>query len=1179
MPVKLVCPSCSSAVPLNEPLPLPGARAQCPMCASSLAVSYPSGVMEALKARGKRFQDVAPRAVQAIRPRSASGKSHAAGPRANREPATPHASSRSARPAYTVSGDVMGTTPAPSSRRRAPPRAAPPPPPHSPAPRETVSDAATEHFERVRSVAETEAYTDAPSDAGGAAQIRNIARSAGSAALAQAMAHDAASVEEHAAATHVDPTMIDEDDGPRFFELDRTVPSARSPYGALAANAPEPEGRLPALPADESDPTSYFDEDGVSDSSFTATRQDEMSNKGAKGALASMGCMGSVGMLTGGGVLVAALLGVAGYQGVKWHYTAQLPTVDTLREYVPPTVTVVEDANGKILGEIFEQRRYVVPTDEIPEHVKNAFLAAEDANFYHHGGVDYMGIVRAILRNAAAGKKAQGASTITQQVARNFLLTRDKKIERKIKEIFLSWRIEEAYDKDHILFLYLNEIFLGSQAYGVEAASRAYYGKSVTDITIAEAAILAGLPQRPSDYSPHAHFEKAQGRQSYVLRQMLAKGYITQKQHDDAKAEHITIVPKGNAFLEQAPYFTEHVRRDLVSKYGKEAVLNGGLRVRTTCDMDLQRVAQKAVSEGVFGVDQRMGFRREGLKNVGKAGVQSHREAYETKLRERWAYQQDPAGRVAVPEVSVLVPEAVYEAVITETNPKWVKVAVGSHDAVIPLEWSKWVFEPNPRRSWRNRSATDLTAIVTITEGEEEAETKKKVPILQVGDVVDVKIAALDTKDAEVAKAFAKTPGEASSFVAARLWQDPEIESAMLSMDAHTGAVRAMVGGSDFGKSQFNRAIQSRRQVGSTFKPIVYAAAIESGRVTSATLVADAPLAFATSEEFIWKPSNYSHSYEGNMTLKQALAASKNTCTVRVLESADPGMNDDVVYDFARKLGIGGIPTHALPESFEVNPKTDWLCPWIKENRDFTICNDRYPPMPEGLTDAEHRRQLKPTDEYWCRSCDMSMGLGSASLTMEEMVRAYSAFASGGHLIQPYYIEEVKDRDGKVLESHSPQEYPQVMDPAVASIGTWLLQGVVQGGTGFRAGKELGLKALAGKTGTTNEEKDTWFVGFTNDVVTAAWVGYDQPRTLGVSSTGGRTAMPIWIDYMKVAAPKDKDRPFPMRGEVEWASIDQKTGRRVSGGGVAYPFLKGTAPASSGLRAGQVAIEDLSTEL
>ena len=1111
MPIKLVCPSCSAAVPLREPLPLPGARAQCPACASSLAVTYPDGVMQALRRRGKRFAEAEAPIVQALREdvaRASAAGGGGSGPR-------------------TVPSTVMGTTPAPSSRRRSPParvgRAGVMPLP---------TEGPTERFE--------------PAGPG---------------------EFDPTEFE----ATSVDPTMVDEDESPRFFELDRTVPSARSPYGALAANAPEPEGRRPALPA-ESEPTSYFDDQDDSLEPEQTTRQDPMGKKGIIGG--AMGCMGSMGMITAGGALLSVVLGIGGYYGVKWHYTQDLPTIETLRSYDPPTVTVVEDRNGEILGEIFEQRRYVVPIDDIPDHVKNAFLAAEDANFYNHDGIDYIGIARAMGRNLAEGRMAQGASTITQQVARNFLLTRDKKLERKIKEMFLSWRIETAYEKDHILYLYLNEIFLGSQAYGVEAASRAYFGKSVRDASIAEAAILAGLPQRPSDYSPHRHFEKARGRQTYVLRQMLQKGYITQQQHDDALAEEITIVPKGNAFLEQAPYFTEHVRRYLVDKYGEEAVLNGGLRVRTTCDLDLQRIAQEAVTKGVDDVDQRMGFRREGVKNVGKGGVAKQRDDHELAMRKAWAYAQDPAGRVELPAKSTLEAGGFYPAVITETNKKWVKVGIGVHEAVIPLAWSKWVYDPNPKKSWRYRDATDLTAMIDTDD-----DRKPDEPILQVGDVVEIKVDALSTTDSRVKKAFKGTPGEAGSFVAARLWQEPEVEAAMLSMEVGTGAVRAMVGGADFKKSQFNRAIQSRRQVGSTFKPIVYAAAIESQRVTAATLVADAPLAFATSEEFIWKPSNYSHEYEGNMTMRKALAASKNTCTVRVLEATDPGMNDDVVYNFARKLGIGGPPSHTLPSDYVATRDNDVLCPWTRETKDSTICMDRYPPMPEGMSNTRHRQNLGPDDVYWCRACDMSMGLGSASLTMEEMVRAYSGFASGGYLIEPYYIDEVRDRKGDVLEKHERQEFTPVMDPAVASIATWLLQGVVQGGTGYRASKELGLKGLAGKTGTTNEEKDTWFVGFTNDVITASWVGYDQPRSLGVSSTGGRTALPIWIDYMKAAAPKDADRPFPMRGEVEWASIDEKTGRRVSGGGIAYPFVKDTVPESSGLRAGQVAIEDLATEL
>jgi penicillin-binding protein 1A len=385
------------------------------------------------------------------------------------------------------------------------------------------------------------------------------------------------------------------------------------------------------------------------------------------------------------------------------------------------------------------------------------------------------------------------------------------------------------------------------------------------------------------------------------------------------------------------------------------------------------------------------------------------------------------------------------------------------------------------------------------------------------------------------------------------------------------------VGGASFEDSEFNRATQARRQVGSTFKPIVYAAAIETEKVTTATLVTDGPLAFATDQDFIWKPSNYGNDFAGNITLRQALAMSKNTCTVRVLDRIDPGMNDDVIYRFARKLGFGGPPTHLLPEGHTATPDNDYLCPWVRETPTSTICMDRLPPKDPNLSNTAHRARIGPDDVYMCRACDLSMGLGSRSFTMEEMLRGYSAFPSGGKLIQPYYIEQVRDRNGNVLEQHQPQEFAQVISPEVASITTWLLENVVQGGTGSAA-QRLGVH-LGGKTGTTNDEKDAWFIGFSPDVITGVWVGFDQPRPLGVSSTGGRTSLPIWMEYMEAAAPRDRDRPFRMRGNVEWAQIEESTGRRVESGGRSYPFLPGTAPESTGAVAGQVSIEDIATEL
>ncbi|MEN0063807.1 MAG: transglycosylase domain-containing protein [Myxococcota bacterium] len=896
--------------------------------------------------------------------------------------------------------------------------------------------------------------------------------------------------------------------------------------------------------------------------------------------MSALGCLGSFGLIGLAGAFLLVVLGGIAAGGGYWYFSKDLPTVDKLRSYQPATVTVLLDINDVVLGEIYEQRRYVVPTEEIPEHVRQAFLAAEDANFYNHGGVDFMGIVRALGRNVLQGKKAQGASTITQQVARNFLLTRDKTIVRKIKEIILSWRIESAYTKDHILYLYLNEIFLGSQSYGVEAASRTFFKKHIKDVTIAEAAILAGLPPAPSLYNPYKNWDKTRMRQEYVLKQMEQKGFITGEEREGALAEQIVIYPRTNTFLEQAPYFTEHVRRYLVDKYGEERVLNDGLRVKTTCDMNLQVKAQQAVYDGVFGVDQKMGFRREEVENVGVKGIEEKRKELESKMIDAWVNQHDPAKRDERPAQSTIEADKVYRAVLTKVSKRYAIAAIGTHEAVIPLAWSEWVYDPDPRKSWRRRSANNLTQKVRV---DREVDGKKKAvwePILSAGDVVLVKVASTSTREKLVRKAFKGTPGEKKAYVAARLWQEPEVEAALLSMDVATGAVRAMVGGSSFEKTQFNRAVQARRQVGSTFKPLVYTAAIESKRVTAATLIPDAPITFETSQDWLWKPSNYGHQYEGNLTLRQALAKSKNTCTVRVLDAADPGLNDDVIYKFGRKLGIGGPPLDKLPDDWKATPSNDKLCPWVPETSRTTICMDREPPLPEGVTDEKHRARLSAKQtEYKCRACDYSMALGSASLTMEEMVRAYSVFPTGGKLVEPYYLEQVLDRDGQLLEEVEHEAPLQVLDPGVAAVGTWLLQGVVQYGTGVRARKELGLEGLAGKTGTTNEEKDAWFVGFTNDVITAVWVGFDKPRPMGVAFTGGGTALPIWIDYMKEAAPRKNDRPFNRSSRLSWANIDEATGNRLSSGGVMYPFIEGTAPEATGLDEGDVTMQDVGTQL
>lgn len=775
-----------------------------------------------------------------------------------------------------------------------------------------------------------------------------------------------------------------------------------------------------------------------------------------------------------GGVLTVILLlaGAATAAGGYWYFSQDLPTVETLGKYRPPTVSTVYDKKGRLLGEIYDERRYVVPLDRMPKSVQQAFISAEDAGFYEHDGVDYMGIVRAVLRNAAAGKKAQGASTITQQVTRNFLLTNEKTYTRKIREVLLAWRIEEAFDKEHILYLYLNQIYLGSHAYGVEAAARVYFGKHVEELDLAEAAMIAGLPQRPSDYSPHRHFDKAKGRQKYVLGQMVDNGYITQAESDAAYAEELHVVERTNEFLTTAPWVTESVRIYLVATYGADRVLNDGLTVETTVDLDLQQAAQAAVTDGVTGVDNKRGWR----------GAEETLD--EAAIATRIA-------KLAAAEPGAVEGER-YEGVVVDVQKTHLVVDLGGVQALVPLAWTEWAYKPDASRNASYRKQDDLTRA------------------LKRGDVVRVEVVNHAFRDAKPLADY-KLAGD-GPFAAAKLYQGPDLEGALYSYGLDDGGVLAMVGGVDFRETKFNRATQAQRQVGSTFKPIVYAAAIESRKFTSGSILQDAPLIFNSLHKELWKPENYDSDYLGDITLRRALAMSRNVCTIRVLDQ----LGIDPVYQMALRLGI-----------------TSHLDP------------------------------------------DLSMGLGSASLTLPEITRAYSAFATMGRLVEPHFVNKVSDRDGAVLEQFTrPAEWKKVLEPDVASVANWLLQEVASSGTAARAQK-LGLH-VGGKTGTTNEFHDAWFVGFTHDTVTSVWVGYDQPRSIGESSTGGHISLPIWMNYTAVAQPKADDKPFALAGSLQWVSIDEKTGRPMEGGR-SMPFLAGTAPTGAMTVAGQKTTEDLLT--
>ena len=908
--------------------------------------------------------------------------------------------------------------------------------------------------------------------------------------------------------------------------------------------------------------------------------------------------------------------GVAGL-GVYQHYANLVPSVDELKTYSPPTVTTLYDRNGELLGEIYEKRRYVRKYEQFPEHLVNSFLAAEDANFWKHHGIDYFGILRAVIRNALKGKKAQGASTITQQVAKNFLLSSEKTYTRKIKEAIIAQRIEEAFDKKHILFLYLNEIYLGSGAYGVEAAARVYFNKHVEELTLAESAIIAGLPQRPSDYSPHQHWKKARARQEYVLGQLLQKKFINQAAYDIAIEEKVRVYEEDNEFLKQAPHYTEHVRRYLVETYGFNKIYNDGLDVITACDLELQKIGQAAVYEKVAKAARSQGW--EGpIKTIPADQIDAYRQKKEEILLESSrptgliiTEQTDPAGGpFPKPKKSALKERMIYEAVVLEVTKKHAFIGIGSHKAIIPLSWSKWGYEPNFERSFKSRSLSDLNKM------------------LKKGDIILARIETLDANSEKNLKGY--KPIKDITIPAAQVWKEPDLEGALFSYRLtdsspgadDQGAVITMVGGYDFEKSEYNRATQAQRQVGSTFKPLVYSTAIKTRKFTVASQVLDGPIVFQTFGNKLWKPGNYGNNYLGKITLRQALQKSRNTCTIRILDKVSL---EDVFQTAGPQLRIGydqavmsrkhlplkdaceGESTPSPVKGMQwCETKDPTTCPlvnteqqYFKSNgQDVTFDSQRtciddsisidgedwchscdvnlrvcdWLPIVDIPEDEPCVDARQTTKGIMCRSCDLSMGLGSSSLTMVELVQAYSVFASYGKLIEPYYIESVKDRDGTIIESHIPVAPKEVMNPSVAGIATWLLEQVATGGTAAQTNK---LKLhVAGKTGTTNDFFDAWFVGFNPDILAASWVGYDIPKSMGQSFTGGDIALPIWMDFMREAVPESKDRRFPPIPQVNWVTINEETGLLATDGRP-VPMLPGTAPTNIMGSSDQKTVEDL----
>lgn len=704
--------------------------------------------------------------------------------------------------------------------------------------------------------------------------------------------------------------------------------------------------------------------------------------------------------------------------GLYKYFSEDLPQISSLKDYRPPVISTVYSDDNRVIAEFFKERRIVIPYPEIPEMLVNAFIAAEDSRFFEHKGVDLVSIIRAAIKNVEAGTVVQGGSTITQQVTKSFLLSPEKKFSRKIKEAILAYRIDNAFSKEEILFLYLNQIYLGHGAYGVAAAAENYFGKSVRELSLAECTILAGLPQAPSRYSPYKHLDRAKERQRYVLKRMIEEGYITQTDADEAFSTPLEIRSRQNLYLETAPYYTEYIRQYIENQYGADALYREGLKIYTAVNIEMQEAAQKAVDRGLRALDKRHSGYRGPVDHLAPGDVPGFLKA----LSETDGTDALNRGDIVKGVVSGISEEK--KGIIVET---------GTGTGIIPFNSLSWALR-----------------------GQKDGRTAK---LFTPGDVVWVR---------------SGEKGALQESRELRLEQAPQAQSALLCIEAGTGFVKAMVGGSDFKKSQFNRAVQSKRQPGSAFKPIIYAAALDKG-YTPASQISDNVFVYRD-RNITWKPQNYDRKIHGKNSLRTALAHSRNLSTINLLDK----IGVDYAINYARKLGI----------------------------------------------ESDLSRNL-------------SIALGSSGVSLLELVTAYSVFANQGYRVDPIFITGILDRDGREVEGINFDSEP-VIDSATAYLMTSLMESVVKEGTGKNV---LALnRPVAGKTGTTNNLNDAWFMGYTAEYIAGVWVGHDQEQSLGPKETGGRAASPIWLDFMQTVHEGRPVKDFTVPNGVVFSRIDAETG-------------------------------------
>lgn len=785
--------------------------------------------------------------------------------------------------------------------------------------------------------------------------------------------------------------------------------------------------------------------------------------------------LGLVGVVAGTGTVVWAF----------WHYGKGLPEFHQLADYEPPTSTRVHAGDGRLLAEFAVEKRVFVPYEDIPVRVSQGFLAAEDQNFYDHFGVDLQALARAVVTNVmnvAQGRRLIGASTITQQVAKNFLLTNEVTMERKIKEAILAIRIERALNKQRILELYLNEIYLGYRAYGVAAAALNYFDKGLDELTVAEIAYLAALPKAPNNYHPIRRREAALARRNWVVDRMLDEGFISTDEASAAKIAPLGVESRHDAEFVDAGYFLEEVRRGLGDKFGEDGLYEGGLSVRTTLNPVLQEFARKALRDGLVAYDRRHGYR-------GPVGRIEENEPWHPALT---AFTPPP-GRVHWD----------LAAVISVTAKDATVGFVDESTGTIPLAEVKWARVPNG-----DEKRTVGPSIKSVDQ------------VLSVGDIVLVESVSegAPPKDGDPPVQY-----EDGTFA---LRQIPEVNGALVAMDPHTGRVLAMTGGWSFDTSQFNRATQALRQPGSAFKPFVYLTALENG-YTPATIILDAPFVIDQGEGLgKWKPSNFSRKFYGPSPMRLGIEKSRNLMTVRLAQAI--GM--DKVAETSARFGI-------------------------MEN------------MPEVL----------------------AMSLGAADVRLIDMVSAYAALVNGGKRVEPSLIDRIQDRLGRTVFRHDardcvacdapiwdnqdvpilPDTRPQITDPGSAYQIVTMLEGVVKRGTGRRIA-ELG-KPLGGKTGTTNDSRDTWFIGFSPDLAVGVFVGFDTPIPLGRQPWGGQetgssVAAPIFKTFMGLALADQPAIPFRTPPGIRMVRIDAENGKLASpssGKVIVEAFKSGTEPGAT----------------